>query len=126
MTSIYRLVAERRDRNQSIRRKRNTRNLNMFKDSVEEIQLRRPVFSRTQTMRQRTFSDQLYAQRDSNPLPPQMPFQGAGIRKQSNEIVMLNIKNQLKDVETKVDTLSKKMEQISDAILSLKVEFNKN
>jgi hypothetical protein len=113
MTSIYRLVAERRDRNQSIRRKRSTRNLNFFKESVEEIQLRRPIFSRTLTMRQRTVSDQPY-QRESNPLPPQ------GIRKASNDIVLLNIKNQIREVEEKVDFLGKKMDELADIILSHK------
>jgi hypothetical protein len=119
MASIYRLVAERRDKNQSIRRKRNTRNLNLFKESVEEIQLRRPPLSRTQTMmRQRTVSDQPFqrdSQRDSATLN-HFPPNSTSIRKQSNDIVMLNIKNQLKDVEAKVDVMSKRLEEIYEAL----------
>lgn len=119
MASIYKLVAERRDRNQSIKRKRNNRNINLFKDSIEEIQYRRPALYRTATMRYRTVSDQ--PQPNDLQLPP-VPF---GPRRATNELPSFNIKNQIKNVESKVDNLLKKVDEMSNSIAALKMELNK-
>lgn len=119
MTSIYKLVAERRDRNQSIRRKRNNRNMNLFKDSIEEVQYRRPALNQNITFRQRTVSDQppgkdLGLPSDSN----------IRSRRPTSDILVVNIKNQIKSVETKVDTLTKKIEELSNSVIALKTEIN--
>lgn len=119
MGSIYKLVAERRDRNQSIKRKRNNKNINLFKESIEEIQYRRPQLYRNATSyRGRTVSDQLQLQ--TNDL--QVPF---GPRRATNELPASNIKHQLDDVNTKVDALVKKIDEMSENITKLKDELNK-
>lgn len=130
MALIYRLVAERRDRSHSLRKKRSTKNLNMFKDSIEEIQLRRPEFSRMQTMRKRTVSDQPVligndtkhsTQRDSN----ERYSGNSGILKKSNDVLMTNMKNQLNDLNLKVENLSIKIEELTKLILvNQKLESN--
>lgn len=115
MASIYRLVAERRDRNQSLKRKRNTKNLNIFKDSIEEIQLRRPELNRAQSFRKRTASDQL-AMPKSNKSQTQHDVESTGILKKTNDIFIVNVKNQLSDLNLKIDSLSKKIEEMSKII----------
>lgn len=112
MASIYKLVAERRDRNQSIKRKRNNRNINLFKESIENVEYRRTPLYRNATLRSRTFSDQ----------PPQAPF---GSRRGTNELPMTNIKSQINNVDSKVDTLVKKIDDLTKAIAELKIELNK-
>lgn len=115
MASIYKLVAERRDRNQSIKRKRNNRNINLFKESIEEVQYRRPQLYRNQTARSRTVSDH-----PTNDL--QVPF---GSSRETNEFPMSNIKNQINNVDTKVDSLVKKIDEMSKNIAELKLALNK-
>jgi hypothetical protein len=118
MASIYKLVAERRDRNQSIRRKRKDRNINLFKDSIEEVQYRQPTLYRNLTLRTRTVSDQ----------PPiqdlQLPPNPSG-RKPTTDVFTINVKSQIKDLDTKVETLTKKIDELSHSILCLKYELNK-
>ena len=120
MTSIYKLVAERRDRNQSMRRKRNTRNINLFKESIEDVEYRRPGLNRNQSYRQRTVSDQPTGR--ELPIPPTLNL---GNRRPTNDLLLANIKNQVKDVETKVDSLTKKLDEMSNNIFLLKMELNK-
>lgn len=120
MASIYKLVAERRDRNQSIRRKRNNKNLNLFKDSIEEdVHYRRPGIYRDQTLRKRTVSDQAAA----NDL--QAPQTSYNARRPSNELLMINIKNKLKDVDSKIDALTRKVDDLTNCITFLKLDLNK-
>lgn len=120
MTSIYKLVAERRDRNQSMRRKRNNRNINLFKDSIEEVQYRRPTLYRNSTFRQRTVSDQLSSNESKI-----VPVSNQYARRPTSDIQMINIKNQINDVDRKVDALTKKIEDLSSCIVNLKMELNK-
>ena len=121
MTSIYKLVAERRDRNQSMKRKRNNRNINLFKDSIDEVHYRQPALYRNNTFRQRTVSDQPPGKELKLPLAPST----TNARRPTNDILMINIKNQIKDVDTKVDVLTKKIDELSNSIIKLKMEMNK-
>jgi len=109
MASIYKLVAERRDRNQSIKRRRNNRNINLFKDSIEEVQFRRPEMYRNATVRHRTVSDQ-------QTIPDSLPPPGPAFRRPTSDILMVNIKNQIKDVDVKVDALTKKLDELCNYI----------
>lgn len=121
MASIYKLVAERRDRNQSLRRKRNARNINFFKDSMEEaVEYRRPALYRHHTLRQRTVSDQPQGQDLQIPRPPSV-----GIRKLTNDIHLINIKNQIREVDSKIDGLAKKVDDLTRCFVILKSELNK-
>ena len=115
MASIYRLVAERRDRNQSLKRKRNTKNLNIFKESIEEIQLRRPELSRAQSFRKRTVSDQLAMTKNEK---SQHDVESIGILKKTNDVFIVNVKNQLSDLHSKIDNLNRKIEEMSKVILA--------
>lgn len=120
MASIYKLVAERRDRNQSMKRKRKDRNINLFKDSIDEVQVqyRQPPLYRNITLRQRTVSDQ----------PPDVQFalrSSIGNRRPTSDTGMINIKNQLKEVDTKVEVLIKKIDEMSTNIVKLKMALNK-
>lgn len=117
MASIYRLVAERRDRNQSLKRKRNMKNLNIFKDSIEEIQLRRPEMNRAQSFRKRTVSDQLTMPK--SPKTQTKPdVESIGILKKTDDIFIVNVKKQLSDLNTKIDSLSEKIEEMSKVIVN--------
>jgi hypothetical protein len=116
MGSIYKLVAERRDRNQSIKRKRNNRNINLFKESLEEVEFRRPTLYRHATLRNRTVSDQPHA----NDL--QLPFPA---RRGTNELIVGSFKSPISKIDTKIDTLVKKIEEMSKSIAELKAELNK-
>jgi hypothetical protein len=117
MGSIYKLVAERRDRNQSIKRKRNNRNINLFKESIEEVEFRRPQqLYRNATFRSRTVSDQPHA----NDL--QVPFAS---RRGTNEFPMSSFKSQIGKVDTKVDALVKKIDEMSKSIAELAEKLNK-
>lgn len=118
MAKIYKLVAERRDRNQSMRRKRSNRNINLFKDSIEEVQYRRPALYRNNTVAQRAVSDQ--PPLDHFPMPI-----SSSIRRPSNDIVMINIKNQIKEVDTKVDALAKKVDELTKCLMMLRNDLNK-
>lgn len=120
MTSIYKLVAERRDRNQSMRRKRNNRNISLFKDSIEDVQYRQPSVYRNSTFRQRAVSDQVPGQHLKLPQVPNVPA-----RRPTSDILMINIMNQVKDVDTKVDALAKKIDELSKSIIKLNAELNK-
>jgi hypothetical protein len=112
MNSVYRLVAERRDKNQSIKRKRNMKNFNIFRNYVEEVpldtsrgnNLSQPV------LRKRTISDQLQAHRSS---------QNYLNKRLSNDVVMNNLKNHLQIIEEKLEILGKKVDDLS-VIYSLK------
>jgi hypothetical protein len=116
MTSIYKLVAERRDRNQSIKRKRSNKNINLFKDSIEEVQYRRPTLSGSYKFAQRAVSDQ----------PPRdQIMRSASVRRPTNDISMINVKNQIKDVDTKVDALTKKVDELTKVLSLLRNDLNK-
>lgn len=121
MASIYKLVAERRDRNQSMKRKRKDRNINLFKESIEEVQYRRPILQRNLTMRQRTVSDQ-----PGQDLPPAGVSALVSNRRPTSDVTIFNIKNQVNDINTKVDSLSKKIDELAKSIIMLKKEINKN
>lgn len=120
MASIYKLVAERRDRNQSMRRKRNTRNINLFKDSLDDVEFRRPTLYRNQTFRQRTVSDQQTRQELQVPTLPSI-----GMRRPTSDVLMINIKNQVKDVDMKIDKLTKRIDELSKCFFKFKSELNK-
>lgn len=121
MASVYKLVAERRDRNQSMRRKRNARNINLFKDSLEEVEYRRPALNRNNTFRQRTVSDQNHGQDLLRPRNNTV----VGIRKSSNDVLMINVKNQLKDVDSKLEVLTKKIDELAKCFVAFKsLELN--
>lgn len=117
MTSIYKLVAERRDRNQSFRRKRNKKNLHLFKDSIdekieEEVELRTNVL---RNLRNRTISEQ----------PNQNVFSKIQLHpKKSNDILLNNLRNQVNDVNVKVDNLQlfliERLNELSHEIRFLK------
>jgi hypothetical protein len=113
MASIYKLVAERRDRNQSMKRKRRDRNMNLFKDSFEEVQYRRTTLNRNLTLHGRTVSDQ--PQGHDLQLPP-VPL---GVRRATTELPTNNIESQIKDVDLKVDALIKKIDELSQNIAKL-------
>lgn len=119
MASIYKLVAERRDRNQSMRRKRQVRNINLFKDSIDDVEYRCQPLYRNQTLRQRTVSDQNTRNGTLRPRTNTV----VGIRKSTNDVLMINIKNQVKDVDAKVEALSKKLDELTKCI---KQELNKS
>ena len=121
MASIYKLVAERRDRNQSMRRKKSARNINLFKDSLEGVEIRRPALYRHQTFRQRTVSDQPNTRELQLPRGPTI-----SIRKSSSDISMINIKNQIKDVDTKIGALTKKLDDLANNFVVLHKLLNKN
>jgi hypothetical protein len=86
------------------------KNLSLFKDSIEEIQLRRPNSSRLQSFRQRTVSDQ------PNELKQRNSMEHPGILKKPNDVFMINIKNQLNDLNLKFDDINKKLETISELL----------
>lgn len=118
MTSIYKLVAERRDRNQSFRRKRNRKNLHIFKDSIddkieEEVVYRNNIL---RSLRNRTISDQPNNQDLMNRLPIQP--------RRSNDVALVNLRNQINDVNVKVDDLKsylmEKLNEISHDVRFLK------
>lgn len=118
MTSIYKLVAERRDRNQSFRRKRNRKNLHIFKDSIddkieEEVVYRNNIL---RSLRNRTISDQPNNQDLMNRLPLQP--------RRSNDVALVNLRNQINDVNVKVDDLKlylmEKLNEISHDVRFLK------
>lgn len=108
MASIYRLVAERKDRNQSLKRKRNIKNLYMFNQgSMEEIKLRRPELNRTQTMRKRTISDQ----------PSILSKDTLGILKKPNDLTATTTK--LNELHIKIDGISKRIEDLYVKLIGL-------
>lgn len=77
----------------------------MFKDSINEVQYRRPTLHRNQTiLRQRTVSDQSHGQELQ--LPPAYNYT---TRRSTNDMLMSNLKNQIKNVDTKLDSLSNKI-----------------
>lgn len=120
MTSIYKLVAERRDRNQSFRRKRNRKNLHIFKDSIDDkIEEEEEVVYRNnilRSLRNRTISDQPNNQDLMNRLPLQP--------RRSNDVALVNLRNQINDVNVKVDDLKlylmEKLNEISHDVRFLK------
>jgi hypothetical protein len=115
MTSIYKLVAERRDRNQSIKRKRHKNNLFLFKDSIEEeaeVQIRQNIL---RNLRNRTVSEQPHADL----------FLGLpGQSRKSCDIALTNLKNQINDLNNRVDNLTQsivaKLTEISGELRYLK------
>lgn len=127
MTAVYKLVAERRDRNQSMKRKRNNRNLNMFKESIEDVE----VVCRNKELRnfrQRTVSEQPPRNTISVPLPKDSSKNQTSAK--SQEIIMINLKNQINEMNKKVEslntTLLAKLNEMSNDILKLKLDSKPN
>lgn len=117
MLSIYKLVAERRDRNQSIRRKNHYRNLSFFEDSrrfnpqEHEVETRKHS---TNYLRYRTVSD--------NPQVVKIQDKSANIRSNSAENDLI-LKDILQRLENNQIILTKKLEEISNDIKFLKVKM---
>lgn len=88
----------------------------MFKDSLDEVEYRRPVY-RTHTLRQRTVSDQ---PREHDLQLSAMP----STRRLTNDMAMSSFKNQIKDVDAKVEKLFKKIDDLSKSIVALKLSLN--
>lgn len=113
MLSIYKLVAERRDRNQSIRRKNHYRNLSFFEGSrrfnpqEHEVETRKHS---TNYLRYRTVSD--------NP-QVKIPDKSANLRAE-NDLILKDILQRLENNQT---VLTKKLEEISNDIKFLKVKM---
>ncbi|XP_055615460.1 transient receptor potential channel pyrexia [Toxorhynchites rutilus septentrionalis] len=104
ITSIYKLVAERRERNQSMRRKRTYRNMQTFHEILEEedavVTLRRQRFRNH--AKNRTVSENIYAPvgRVSDPMA-QRPFSGLQLK---------SIDDGQKQILKKLDELTKQVE----------------
>lgn len=118
MLSIYKLVAERRDRNQSIRRKNHYRNLSFFEGSrrfnnnhVEnEVETRKHS---TNYLRYRTVSDNPQIKiKDKSP----------NLRSNSTDNDLL-LKEILQKLENSQIVLTKKLDEISNDIKFLKVKM---
>lgn len=117
MLSIYKLVAERRDRNQSIRRKNHYRNLSFFEGSRRFNNNQENVVETrkhsTNYLRYRTVSDN-----------PQVKIKDKSPNSQTNstenEIILKEI---LQRLENNQIVLTKKLEEISNDIKFLKVKI---
>lgn len=117
MLSIYKLVAERRDRNQSIRRKNHYRNLSYFEGSrrfnnhENEVETRKHS---TNYLRYRTVSDNPQIKiKDKSP--------NLQLNKESeNDLLFKEI---LQKLETNQTVLTKKLDEISNDIKFLKVKM---
>lgn len=122
IVSIYKLVAERRDRNQSIRRKKKNSNYSFFKRTIsrqesaaDQVQLRK--FS-TQNLRLRTLSDNpgafySYHERSSRDGIIEEPAHP------SNPNEMMEI---LQKIEKNQEEFMKKLQDINSDILLLKMK----
>lgn len=127
MASIYKLVAERRDRNQSIKRRRNHRNMNMFKESVDEIEYRRPQpIYRSLISRQRTYSDLPAPNKN---LPLKSVAQISNKIKSIDNLTLVKLKTQIMEVDRKFEELnvniSKKLDTLTNNLILLTIEINK-
>lgn len=116
MLSIYKLVAERRDRNQSIRRKNHYRNLSYFEGSrcfnnhENEVETRKHS---TNYLRYRAVSDN-----------PQIKIKDKSPNLQSNSADNdLLLKEILQKLENSQIVLTKKLDEISNDIKFLKVKM---
>jgi len=89
----------------------------MFKDSIEEIQLRRSEKCGCENFRKRTVSDQPQISRTAQ--VKQSDAEYTGILKKTNEesLMPANIKDQLNDLQLKIDTITKKLEEISNQLI---------
>ena len=123
MMSIYKLVAERRDRNQSLKRKRNNRNLNLFKDSVDEsrdIQYRSTMLK---NLRYRTVSEQ----------PPLSEISSTARQRnsqsQKRDLILADLSKQLVEINHKFDSVQQNMtnrlEDLSKQLNIIKLHLNK-
>lgn len=127
MASIYKLVAERRDRNQSIKRRRNNRNMNLFKESIEDVEYRRPQpIYRSLISRQRTYSD-LPPLNKNLPLKPST--QMSTKMKSVDSLSLANLRTQIMEVDRKFEELnanvSKKLDTLTNNLILLTMEINK-
>lgn len=127
MASIYKLVAERRDRNQSIKRRRNNRNMNMFKETVEDIEYRRPQpVYRSMISRQRTYSD---LPPPNKHVPLKSATQMSTKMKSIDSLTLANLRSQLIEVDRKFEELnanvSKKLDTLTNNLILLTMEINK-
>lgn len=93
--------------------------MNLFKDSIDEVQYRRPPLYRNHTLRQqRTVSDQ------SNDFQLQVPYTFAN-RRSTNDLMITNIKNQVKELDTKVSQITNKIDVIMKSLSSMRSELQK-
>jgi peptidoglycan hydrolase CwlO-like protein len=92
--------------------------MNLFKDSIDEVQYRRPPLYRNQTLRHRAVSDQ------SNDFQFNSPYSFSN-RRSTNDLMITNIKNQVKELDTKVSQLTNKVDEIIKCITSLRRELKK-
>ena len=127
MASIYKLVAERRDRNQSIKRRRNNRNMNMFKESIDEVEYRRPQpIYRSLISRQRTYSDLPLPNKN---LPLKSVTQMSTKLKSIDNLTLANLRTQIMEVDRKFEELnknvSKKLDTLTNNLILLTMEINK-
>lgn len=115
MLSIYKLVAERRDRNQSIRRKNHYRNMSFFEGSRRLNNLENEVETRkhsTNYLRYRTVSD--------NPQVKINKPQNLRSNSADNDLLLKEI---LQKLENSQIVLTKKLDEISNDIKFLKVKM---
>lgn len=81
--------------------------MNLFKDSIEEnVQFRRPQLYRNLTLRSRTVSDQ------PNDLQVPTTTQPYANRRPSNDLMLMTLKNQIKELNAKVNDMSCKIDDI--------------
>lgn len=127
MASIYKLVAERRDRNQSVKRRRNNRNMSMFKESVEDVEYRRPQpIYRSLNSRQRTYSD---LPPPNKSLPLKSATQMSAKMKSMDSLTLSNLRSQIIEIDRKFEELnanvSKKLDTLTNSLILLTMEINK-
>jgi peptidoglycan hydrolase CwlO-like protein len=87
--------------------------MNLFRDSIDEIQYRRPPLYRNQTLRHRAVSNEF-----------QVPINAAN-RRSTNDLIITNIKNQVKELDSKVSQLTNKVDDIMKCLSSLRRELQK-
>lgn len=49
-----------------------------------------------------------------------------GIRKSTNDILLINVKNQIREVDAKIDGLTKKIDDLTRCFVIFKSEVNKS
>lgn len=121
VVSIYKLVAERRDRNQSIKRRKHEQNLNFFSRSFTNDSLLKGVKIRNHSNREsgpRTVSDN-----------SQQIYSANQIKKQNLDIFDNNNSQALKELSQKLtefqEIFTQKMEVLSRELLAVKTKINK-
>ncbi|XP_059610570.1 transient receptor potential channel pyrexia [Phlebotomus argentipes] len=126
MLSVYKLVAERRDRNQSMKRKRNSQNYNLFKDSINDktntVQLRKHTSQLNSNPRPKTVAENsriFYRNARSTPPPITLP-QITDLDGDSNKSNVSGIVERLEKME---EEMSKRFDEINRDIVFIKMRM---